>query len=308
MKRERQLGDVVDEVIEKANRRDGQGRVVHIVMEEPVVIALFYARFAFINVLENRPLALLNLLSTNKALNAFFSEFDKIWPLLLDRFVESEASTYFSEIYPFILKQNLLARDGDLGPTQVHLFMKNVSTRSTLKVPRPQRYLYLGELKGGGPYYLVYYDELTRRYVDLLQRVKDFRRYMRIPLSPDAYLRQYVGAGVSLIAYHEYFLLDKAEPLTLAYDIDAARDNLDNLVKVLTNYRVAPGQRNKVVGNHVEVYLCDAAITELEALRVSAQKLQKWLRARPDDDEVAEPVKYILLDGGTAQTVSRDAL
>lgn len=307
MKRARELDEAVDEIIETANARNEKGVLVQEVMQDPTIVSFFYARYALVDLLVKKPIRFINLISTNKAMQSFFGEFSGIWIALLDAFVEAEASTYYSEIYPFFIVQNHRARDGDNGPTDLPLIMKEAHP-SRSKVPVPQLYISLGKLRADVPYYLVHYNELTRRYVDILQRVRDLRKWFRMPLEFFRYLTNYVGVEEPrLIAYHDYFLVDEAEP-AFTYDTTLLYTNFVHIAAVIASYKVAPGQEQhrtkEVMSMHAlegKEYLPASALELLLRLQRKVIKLQKWIKRAKEEAILIEPMKIIMLDSATAQ-------
>lgn len=306
MKRSLELEEVVDEIIEKANTKDEQGRFVYDVMEEePAVVMLFYARFALVEIIRDKPLRFLNLLQTSKKLNDFFGGFKDIWIILLDSFVESYASAYYSEIYPFFLVQNHRAREhGDTGPMRLAHMMKTDYKKDLTKVvPVPQSYITLGKLHGGVTYYLVHYDELTKRYVDILQRVRDMRKWMRMPIDFYQYLKNYVGEDARLIAYYDYFLVDVAEP-ALAYDKLTLYTNFKGVAKIVKSFEIMQNKDNlgwynttRVQGyNNQTEFLTKDALELLQYLQKQVVKLEKFIQRT----KAVEPIKIVPLDSSTA--------
>jgi hypothetical protein len=238
--------------------------------------------------------------------------------------VESEASTYYSEIYPFFLVQNHRANDGDYGPTHLHIFMKRFSSKDMRWVPRPQLYLhsfknessYEEELKPAVPYYLVEYDEFTKRFVDLLQNIRDLRRYVRMDshgLNAYRLLVEYTGDAFSFIAYHDYFLTDQPEPIV--YKIDVLFKLLPFIVNVTSKYSVDPAEANytsetrnvKIIGGNPDDGSRIAPpdkVDEFKEMQAKAVKLEEWIK-RPEfatyRKEVLDvPVTPVLLDKKTA--------
>jgi len=306
MKRSLELEEAVDEIIEKANTKDEQGRFVYDVMEEePAIVMLFYARFALVEIIRDKPLRFLNLLQTSKKLNDFFGGFKDIWIILLDSFVESYASAYYSEIYPFFLIQNHRAREhGDTGSISLTHMMKTDYPEITKVVPVPQSYITLGKLHGGVTYYLVHHDELTKRYVDILQRVRDMRKWMRMPIDFYQYLKNYVGEDARLIAYYDYFLVDVAEP-TLAYNKLHLYTNFKYIAEVIKSFEIMQNKDNlgwyntttRVQGyNNQTEYLTKDALELLQYLQKQVVKLEKFIQRT----KAVEPIKIVPLDISTA--------
>lgn len=318
MKRALELDEVADDLIKVANTTDEKGNPVYPIAEDPLLILIFQSRYALIEELKTKPIRLLNLMRTNKTMNEIFSKVESIWSTLIDYFVESQASAYYAEIYPFFLVQNHVANDGDYGPTRLYRIMGEYSMKDKRMAPVPQLYLHShGDiLKPNVPYYLVHYDDFTKRFVDLLQRIRDLRRWVRMDgygMRPYEHLIEYTGKDVDFIAYHDYFLVDRAEPII--YNVDALFKLLPFIVSVTSKFSVDPSEANytpntrdvKIIGNHPtdsSGYASPSKTDEFKEMQAKAIKLEEWIR-RPEfavyrRDVLEMPVKPILLDKNMA--------
>lgn len=101
MKRTRELEQAVEEIVREGKRKNEKGQPLYPVVHEPAVLVFFGAPEALFEVLLDRPLLVLNLLQTNKALQSFFAHFPRIWIQLSDALIEKSMGSYAAEIYPF---------------------------------------------------------------------------------------------------------------------------------------------------------------------------------------------------------------
>lgn len=136
MKRSRELEEAVVEIIEEGRKKDEQDEYVYPVIYEPSVFAFFHAKEALFDALMNRPIMVLNLIQTNKALQSLWNKFPRIWIILTDALIEKAMGSYAAVVYPFMAvaweKENpgvegkVMFIDGKNGGKYNQFFLKNV--------------------------------------------------------------------------------------------------------------------------------------------------------------------------------------
>lgn len=258
MERERALKRAVVEIVEKANSKDNEGEYVHPIMREtnPMILTFFHAADALLEVLQNRPVLFLNLLQTNKTLSAFWKQYEaNIWILLLDRLVEMHMSTYMSEIYPFFVIQNYrlskhLNRNGGESNIKDRVLLNlNHYNGPPLITDVISVSIYPFDTLN---YFIVYYDTLTRLFIELLQHLEfNFSSYSI--MNVNTILRRYLGLPYltrPVICLADCFLIDKTSinkegDVVFIYNIDvimrtltdlAPTSNLTKLIDTIWSY------------------------------------------------------------------------
>ena len=184
----------------------------------PMILTFFHASDALMDVLKNRPLVFLQLLQTNKTLETFWRRFEtNIWILLLDHLVEMESGEYMSEVYPFFVIHHIRTYGVKLasklpigGPVSVvhDLELGNASSRREVR------------------YYVIYYDYLTKRFIDLLRyiHVNKTRPRFDIEKAISEYL-DWPEEEDYLACLSECFVVEKPEKL-FKYNLNRMRHSV----------------------------------------------------------------------------------
>jgi len=176
MKRQRELEAVIEEIVSTGKAKNEKGEPVYPVMKEPLVMALFGAADALLDVLKERPIVVLNLLQSNKALDTFLNRFENLWPSLIDALVEKAMGVYASEIYPFVVveKHRLsLSRTGEAVTTTI--VEADFIGEPTFDSPLYGFHInYLSRavaLRSTSKFDIIYYDSLTHSYITLFRKM-----------------------------------------------------------------------------------------------------------------------------------------
>lgn len=171
MKRACELELVIEEIVSTGKAKNEKGELLHPVMMEPLVLTFFGAPEALYEVITERPIMLLNLLQTNKALDAFFGRFEGMWIRMIDALIENEMGTYAKEVYPFIVvEQHYTDEDDRVGSSFIGEKKKEEKVREF-------RIQYLSWRSPQSPvseFEIVYFDTMTRLYIELLGVMKYF--------------------------------------------------------------------------------------------------------------------------------------
>jgi len=124
----------------------------------------------------------LNLLQANKALEAFWNRFERVWILWTDMLIEKEMGTYESEIYPFFVVQQHrmgLLDDGGDFPVEANFIDPE---RHFMFPSGTKRHFFTEYINTGGTgafdpvFYVVYYDTLTQLFVEFIRKLSGFYR------------------------------------------------------------------------------------------------------------------------------------
>ncbi len=176
------LTAAVEEIVERGKLKTEEGALFYPVMAEPAVMAFFGAPEALTEVITQRPLLLLNLIMTNKALQKFWEQTPDIWLILIDNLILNESNPLFLDTYPFFAIANRRARvvlDFERPAVKQRALEKTYGDGDFMKKSLfYQAFNEPGKLLGhekGEPeevaYQLVYYDVMTQRFIDILQLV-----------------------------------------------------------------------------------------------------------------------------------------
>jgi len=122
MKRIGEFEQAVIEIVDEGKAKNEKGELLYQVMMEPLVMTFFGAPDALYEVMTERPIMLLSLIQTNKALEAFWKRFEGIWIRMIDNILEREVNRRFADTYSFFAIANHRARQA-LAPllTEVNL-------------------------------------------------------------------------------------------------------------------------------------------------------------------------------------------
>jgi hypothetical protein len=177
MKRARVLEERVADIVNEGRAKDANGQPVYAFIQEPLILGLFGAPEALFEVLRERPLIVLNLIETNKALQAFWDRFEDVWILLIDSLVERAWPMPHSvDIYPFfaIMNQRIEELTRELFRVQTKtkhgsFLRRNHHLQSELLLPSTVIGRNLANPETA--YSLIYYDPLTKILVEICQRI-----------------------------------------------------------------------------------------------------------------------------------------
>lgn len=198
MKRPSDFEQAVIEIVEEGKAKDEEGHALYPVMEEPMVKAFFGAYNTLYETLIERPILVLNLIRTNKALEMFWSMFEGMWIKMIDNILEREVNRRFADTHPFFAIENLRARQAlaplmvDLTPEMIERFplpyrygdadflSRSIFTNTPFNVPGKLLGAVLPRENEWMTYQVIYYDPLTKLYIQLLQQIEYLRQYSRI--------------------------------------------------------------------------------------------------------------------------------
>ncbi len=172
------LTAAVEEIVERGKLKTEEGALFYPVMAEPAVMAFFGAPEALTEVILERPILLLNLIQTNKALQKFWEQTPDIWLILIDNLILNESNPLFLDTYPFFAIANRRARVVlDIVPDIVERRRKRYGDGDFMYKP-----MFAGSFNEVGKflgheqseteplsYQLVYYDDLTKIFIEMLQ-------------------------------------------------------------------------------------------------------------------------------------------
>lgn len=187
MKRQVELELVVEDIVSTGKSKNERGEFVYPVMLEPLVMAFFGAPDALYEVITERPIMLLNLIQTNKALEAFISRFEGIWVRMIDALIEKEMGAYASEIYPFFVVE----RHRKYGTKRVNADFIGFPTHGEMGLRDfSVDYLFDRDPPPNSIFYVAYFDSLTA----LVMRLLDVTKYFTRPFTWDErlVLRAYI--------------------------------------------------------------------------------------------------------------------
>lgn len=230
MKRNRSsaIKDIAKEINAAATKRDANGAFVEPIMSELALAYFLAAVDPLVDMMKTKPIALLDLLSTNKKLNEFFSKFDKVWLIMIDYVVERETSRYFSEVYPFFIVKNQMVTNDD-GDIVFQPFFKNLKNNyrpifgdqykpvtcslCSIVVDMAEKNNPWTE-----PYYVLYHDRKTTDFIEILLDLKKLKQTTNNSiiksLSEESMMTGYFlgttwSSSASGLAYSDCFVLDE---------------------------------------------------------------------------------------------------
>lgn len=305
MKRSLDLELDVRELVKTGKARDERGQFLYPVMGEPAVMVFFGAPEALYEVITERPILLLNLLQVNKALEAFWSQFAAgMWIKVIDLLIEKAMGKYASEIYPFIAVEKHLYERSRQG-------MKDTSTLVVpfigYEEPEPESVLhefdinYITTLHSPVKpiFYVAYYDEMTRLYMDLMRKIEPLRGMDTHALYPTI-IRRYINMPSRFPRRHVAFFSDcflvaitgtttttTNELFTHGYDVEAMRSDLRLITESLL-YQVAAMESS--LGHEAQ-----ALALQLTSLLDKGMVPEKPLLIKLDKNVVA-PYRILLYD------------
>lgn len=295
MKRTRTLASMSSDIVEMGKEKDAYGKPLYPVMNEPFIMTLFGASDALFKVLNEQPLLLLNLLQTNKALNKFMHHVEGLWPLLIDMVLEKTMGSYVSDIYPFFVVQMYRTQkrswDSDEIGEKPHVLPDFIGRRKTNTQYRPLYISYTDrcENPNNPVYYVVYYDEVTRLFMDLLAVT-----HPAIDLWPFASRYIKMSTNFCVASFVDCFLIavsadDNTIP-SISYDVEVLREGVITMVERVDKRQI------ELDDKHPDMYSCELAACH------EAKKLgTKLTRRVTEEGEVSDAPVLMKLDKSTAQ-------
>lgn len=191
MKRIGEFEQAVIEIVDEGKAKNEKGELLYPVMQEPLVMTFFGAPDALYEVMTERPIMLLSLIQTNKALETFWKRFEDIWIRMIYNILEREINRCLADTYPFFVVANHRARQA-LAPllAEINLdkylnvkhygdadfLMRSVFTMDPFNEPGK----FVGRALGSKEevrYQIIYYNPVTKLYVQLLQYVHNLQLY-----------------------------------------------------------------------------------------------------------------------------------
>lgn len=185
MEHRSELEQAVIEIVEEGKAKDEEGHALYPVMEEPLVMAFFSAYNTLYETLKERPILVLNLMRTNKALEMFWGMFPGMWIKMIDHVLEREVNRHFVDTYSFFAVANYRIRKA-LAPlwgeinlikyngVQYHgdgdFVKRSIFTVSPFNEPGKFHGAVIRE-KEEKRYQIIYYDPITKLYIQLLQQI-----------------------------------------------------------------------------------------------------------------------------------------
>ena len=191
MKRPSDFEQAVIEIVEEGKAKDEEGHALYPVMEEPMVMAFFGAYNTLYETLSERPILVLNLIRTNKALEMFWGMFPGVWVKMIDHILEHEVNRRFADTYSFFAVANHRARKalmpliGEINTTKcfnvkysgdADFLKRSIFTTSPFNQPGKFLGCAIGE-KEEKKYHVIYYDPITKLYIQLLQQIHYLQLY-----------------------------------------------------------------------------------------------------------------------------------
>lgn len=302
MKRARELELVVAEIVEEGKAKDEKGAPLYPVMQEPLVIALFGAADALLEVLKERPIVVLNSLQVNKPLEAFLNRFENLWTLLIDVLVEREMGAYAADIYPFIVVQkHRLALERDKQQQTVRASFMSACDRGDGSRPFLINYLSTCTQQVNPVFYVSHHDSLTRLFMALLDRIQAVRGFMGVGFSvpTGGMARFYIRpkrsgdnddgrefAEVALFPGCCVFAQQPGQSIEFEYSLD---DMLASLLRIRRNLA-----KSFSIDYEYITQVHREALAELKQLTTNLIKLL-------DEGATIEPLILLKLDKNTAQ-------
>ena len=220
---------VITKMVEEGKTRDKCGNLIHPVMHEPIVLGFFGAPEALFDALWDKPLLVLTLLRTNKALASFFSNYQDVWRLWTNMLIEKEMGVEAAEIYPFFVIQE--HRQTGLDLADIQFMVKRTGDQSYGFKFAPLNRTWKGPYRP--PFYIVYYDPLTKLYVEFLNKLPDL-------FIKNRSLSEYLGVnsleGPIVVSFLDCFLIASENnilPVLGAYNLDSMRETLAEITKTL---------------------------------------------------------------------------
>ena len=255
MKRERELQLAIVEIVEEGKAKDTNGEPLYPVMYEPFVMALFGAPEALFDALKERPIVILNLLQTNKALNSFWNRFNEIWVLMIDYLVEKEWPTPLSaDIYPFFAVTNHRIHETtkrlfrNVDEHRIAGFMeRNRHTGLLKRGTRTGRF----DLDFNETYSITYYDPVTKLVIEILQRILGLADFFHQPIATRPYLNEYldkikVYSFTYFVCLGDGFLMGKDDTRSPRYDLEYTQRLAEKLTEEYDIYVHGPLASNEV--------------------------------------------------------------
>lgn len=254
MKRQRQLRDRVSEIVEEGKSRDRNGRPVYPeIATDPLVLGLFGAPEALFEVLRDRPVIVLNLLQTNKAVKAFWDQFDGIWILLIESLIEKAWPMANSiDVYPFFAITNQRIYE-----TIESMFRDRPRVRPAAFLTNSNRFMGKKLLQGGTAigqdpqnpsteFVLIYYDEITKLIVEICQNILALSTFFPQSMDSYLYLDEYlrnisINPSLYVVCLDDAFLMKKTEaPVELKPALGYAKNLAGSLNAEYSNFSHGP--------------------------------------------------------------------
>jgi len=340
--RDIELEYVVEEILEVVNARDENNVPLHQeIMAEPVAFVLFNTPHALLDVLKNKPLRVLALIRTNKALNKVWRNIPGIWPVLLDNLLaleeaddddddeEEGQSGHMSKIYPFfIVAQHRVEEESARPVYALHPSSRNRPNSNPMvaddggqallpKFRRPVQVL--GRTYSGARYSLIYYDAVTQHFIDLLQKLSLFNQAFGLggPASYTLMIAQYLGIVLEgahttryelklpdyVVVLRDSFLVSNNTEIT--YRPAVIRDSLKKIIawlEKLSLSEIDPNSSRFMIININQVEAPAHVIKEIREAKTDALRLQRLLTTELImQSNDAPPPKRIHLDEDVAR-------
>lgn len=238
MKRSRKLDDLVVDMAQESKAKDGDGNHLY----EPIVLGFFGAPDALLEVLKDRPIVMLRLLQTNKAMEKFWNQFEQAWILWTDMLIENEMGVYVAEIYAFfVVHSHRKRKDAPIEADFIGDKDFSNAPRHELHIP----FINTTSRNVWDPvFYVVYHDKLTRLFMALMGKLDDLP-YQQ-DLQEGRLRRQYLTAEINqppyFAVYPDCVLISQRRSVPLdfrGYNLDALRKGLPDLQRKLKN-RITP--------------------------------------------------------------------
>lgn len=235
MKRTRKLNDLVGDMVQESKAKDSDGNHLY----EPIVLGFFGARDALLEVLKDKPIAMLRLLQTNKTMEKFWNQFNRAWILWTDMLIENEMGVYVAEIYPFFVVHSHRKRKD--APIEADF----IGGIDYITKPRHELYIPFINTSSRGAsdpvFYVVYHDKLTRLFMALMEKLDDLP--YQAHLQEGRLRRQYLTAEINqppyFAVYSDCVLISQQRGVPLqfrGYNLDALRKALPDLQRKLKNH------------------------------------------------------------------------
>lgn len=308
--RDLELEYVAEEILDVVRARDENNVPLHPeIMLEPVAFVLFNTPDALLDVLKNKPLRVLNLIRTNKAVNEVWRNIPGIWPMLLDNLLALEENAdHLSKIYPFfmvaqrrveelarpLLALNKASRRNKAWTNPMIVDAKSNNNALLPKFMRPVQVL--GRTYRGARYTLIYYDVVTQHFMDLLQKLSLLNQAFGLG-SPASYLlmiAHYVGVVLEhpntsyalklpdyVAVLSDCFLV--TENTEISYHPAVIRDSLKKIIAFLERFsfsEIALDSPHFVVININHIEAPPSVIKAIMETKADALRLQKLLTTK----------------------------
>ncbi len=254
--RDIELEQTATAIVKESKGRDEKGNLRYAFMQDPLLITMFQAPEALLEILKERPLQLLHLIQTNKALRDFWDRFDGIWILLVDVLIEKEMGAYAADVYPFFVMEDHLA---SLTANQVVTPNANFVGRRTYYGYAFRKACLPYNERDGLVFYVIPYDVFAKLYAKLEETTKLFlgREYS---LAGNISIMDYLSLGnfaseVCATRLLNAFLVTAKKEVALAtprYYLSSLISHLDNIEWVLEFKRergiILPSLTDEAVG------------------------------------------------------------